>query len=280
MSTIAIITDSTAYIPEKYLREYPIYVIPLLIIWGNETFHDGVDIKPSEFYTRLEKSSVIPTTSQPTPNDYKQLYDRLLEKGHEILVVTISSKLSGTMDSAILAKAMLPGAPIEIVDSLSTAMAMGYQVLAGARAIKNDSKLTEIKSVVEKAREHSGVVFTPVTLKYLHLGGRIGGATRYLGNALNIKPILDLENGVIEALERMRTRPKALNRVVEIVAQRAGNRPIRLGALHANAIEDAQSLIDEASKKMKVIESVVTDVSPAIGVHAGPGTAGLAYMIE
>jgi len=90
MSTIAIITDSTAYIPEKYLREYPIYVIPLLLIWGNETFHDGVDIKPSEFYTRLEKSSVIPTTSQPTPNDYKELYDRLLEKGHEILVVTIS----------------------------------------------------------------------------------------------------------------------------------------------------------------------------------------------
>jgi len=280
MSKIAIVTDSTANLPDKYLQEYPIHITPLLLIWGEETFHDGVDITPKEFYTRLEKSSVIPTTSQPTPADFKRIYERILGSGYEILTLVISRKLSGTMDSAIQAKAMFPGAPIEVVDSESTAMAMGYQVLAAARAIHDGVSLVELKAFVESRRGNSGAVFTPDTLKYLHLGGRIGGATRYLGHALNIKPILDLNNGVIEPLERVRTRQKALDRIIEIVSQRVEDRPVRVASIHANSLSEAERLLEAASKRLNVIESVITDVSPVIGVHAGPGTVALTYMAE
>jgi len=280
MSKIAVITDSTAYLPDSLLKSYAINVIPLLIIWDKETLRDGVDITPEQFYLRLEKSPTIPTTSQPSPADFKNLYDRVLEEGFEILAIVISSKLSGTMESAIQAKAMLPGAPIEIFDSQSTAMGMGFQVLAACRAIQKGATLKEALTVLENARQNSGVVFLVDTLKYLHLGGRIGGASRYLGNALNIKPILNLSDGRIEPLERVRTRAKALARIVDIVAERAGGRPIHIAAMHANAPEEGLALMEEAQKRMNVVEAFNSEISPVLGVHAGPRATGLTYLVE
>jgi DegV family protein with EDD domain len=280
MSKVALITDSTAYIPKDLVEKYHIHVAPQVLIWGEETFEDGVDIQPFEFYTRLKTATVMPSTSQVTIPYFQKIFDHLLTEGYDILAILISTKLSGTIDSAVQARNDLPNPPIEIVDSKSCAMALGFQVLTVARAIQEGANLAEAKALAEKAVEATGVVFAVDTLEFLHRGGRIGGASRYLGTALNIKPILELRDGRVEAVERVRTRKKSLLRLVEMVAERVGNRkPVRLSALHANAPEDAKEVLDEALKRIEIVEQFFSEVSPVVGTHAGPGTVGLAYMV-
>jgi DegV family protein with EDD domain len=279
MAKVAIVTDSTAYIPKDVVEEYQIQVIPLHLHWGEETFLDGVDIQPEEFYTRLKHSNVNPTTSQPTPAAFKDVYEKLLKGGFEIINILISSKLSGTVDSAVQAKSFFPDAPIEIVDSQSTAMAMGFQVLAVTRAVADGASLAECKSLAEKTINHTGVVFAVDTLEFLHRGGRIGGGARFLGTALKMKPILELKEGRVESVERVRTRKKSLDRLVELVVERVGgNTPVRLAALNAAARDDAQWLMKQISQRLNPTEMVFSEVSPVIGTHAGPGTVAIAYM--
>jgi DegV family protein with EDD domain len=280
MAKIAIITDSTSYIPEDLRKNYPITVLPQVLIWGEETLRDGIDIQPSDFYARLSTAKIMPTTSQATPAAFKQAYDEWLAKGYEILAIVISSKLSGTMDSAIQAKAMLPDAPIEIFDSLTSAMGLGFQVLKVARAIEQGASMQECLALLEAARDQTGVFLTPETLEFLHRGGRIGNATRFLGTALNLKPILYVHEGRVEPLERVRTRRKAINRLVEIVKERTNGKAIRFAALHANEAEGARELLSQAKASLNIIESVISEVSPVIGTHVGPGTLAVCYMIE
>jgi DegV family protein with EDD domain len=279
MSQIAIVTDSTAYIPKDLLANHQITVAPQVLIWGNETLRDGVDIQPEEFYNRLNKTTVMPSTSQATIGAFKEIFSSLMDEGKQILALLVSAKLSGTIDSAVQAREMLPGATIEIVDTQTTAMAMGFQVLAVARAAESGASLAECKALAEKAGQHVGVVFAVDTLEFLHRGGRIGGGSRFLGTALNIKPILEVTGGRVEAIERVRTRSKSLNRLVEIIEERIGGRkPVRLATLHANAPEDARMLLDMANARLNATESIISEVSPVVGTHAGPGTVGLAFM--
>lgn len=178
------------------------------------------------------------------------------------------------------AKAALEGQPIELVNSLTTAMAMGFQVLAAAKAAARGASLAECKRVAEAARECTGVVITVETLEFLHRGGRIGGGTRFLGTALNIKPILELTGGRLEPVEKVRTRRKALARLVELVGERAGaHKPLKISILHANAREDAEYLLQQVSSTYQVVEGTITDVSPVVGTHAGPGTVGICWMV-
>jgi DegV family protein with EDD domain len=279
MAKIAIVTDSTAYIPKDLLEQYPVWVLPQILVWGEANYRDGIDIQPDEFYTKLSRSTTTPTTSQVTIGGFKNLFDELLSQDYQILNILISAKLSGTIESATQAKEMFSGKPIEIVDSYSTAMALGFQVLAVARAVVEGASLEDCKALAEQARHHTGVIFAVDTLEFLHRGGRIGGGARFLGTALNIKPILELRDGRVEPLERVRTRRKSLARVVELIEERIGDRqPIRLAALHANSPEDARWLMEEAIKRLKAEETVYSDVSPVVGTHAGPGTVGLAYI--
>ena len=281
MSKVAVITDSTAYLPDALLNAYSITVTPQILIWGEETFRDGVDIMPDDFYKRLETAKVMPTTSQVAIVDMKAAYEKLLESGYDVLGIFISAKLSGTMQSATQGREMLPKAVdrISIVDSNSTAMAMGFQVLAAARAAQDGANLAECKKLAEKAREHTGVYFVVDTLEFLRRGGRIGGAQALLGSALNIKPILELRDGRIESVEKVRTKSKAMERMIELVALHvAGRTPVRLATLHANAEAAARAALKIAALQLQPIETVFASVSPAIGTHAGPGTVGLAFM--
>ncbi len=280
MSKIALVTDSTGYIPKDLVDKYNITVAPQVLIWGKEMFEDGVDIMPNEFYTRLQKATVMPSTSQVTVAKFHEIFQRLLDQDCQILAILIAAKLSGTINSAVQAKEMQPaGAPIEIVDSNTTAMAMGYQVLVTARAIKQGATLAECVKLAEEATKHTGVLFAVDTLEFLHRGGRIGGGSRFLGTALNIKPILEVRDGAVEAVERVRTRSKSLSRIIELAVEQIGARtPVRLAALHANSAEDAHFVLEEASQKLSPIETVFSEVSPVVGTHAGPGTVGLAYM--
>ena len=281
MSKVAVITDSTAYLPDALLNAYSITVTPQILIWGEETFRDGVDIMPDDFYKRLETAKIMPTTSQVAIVDMKAAYEKLLESGYDVLGIFISAKLSGTMQSATQGREMLPKAVdrISIVDSNSTAMAMGFQVLAAARAAQDGANLAECKKLAEKAREHTGVYFVVDTLEFLRRGGRIGGAQALLGSALNIKPILELRDGRIESVEKVRTKSKAMERMIELVALHvAGRTPVRLATLHANAEAAARAALKTAALQLQPIETVFASVSPAIGTHAGPGTVGLAFM--
>ena len=281
MSKIALVTDSTAYIPQELVQQYNLTVAPQVLIWGEETYEDGVDIQPDEFYTRLKTAKVMPTTSQVSIATMKSIFESLVEKDFDVLGIFVSSKLSGTLQSAIQAKEMLEkaGEKVTFVDSNSTAMAMGFQVLTVARAIADGASLDDAVALAEKARSHTGVYFAVDTLEFLHRGGRIGGAQRFLGTALNMKPVLAVQDGRVEAVERIRTKSKALERVLELVIEQTeGKSPIRLATLHASAEEEARTLLNKASKALDPIESILTSVSPVVGTHAGPGTVGLAYM--
>jgi DegV family protein with EDD domain len=280
MSKIALVTDSTCYIPKDLLDQYKITVAPQILIWGDETFEDGVNIMPVEFYSRLKKATVMPSSSQVTVTKFHEIFQKFLEQDYQILAILIAAKLSGTINSAVQAKAMLPDdAPIEIVDSNTTAMAMGFHVLTVARAIEQGANMEECVKLSQEAAKHTGVFFAVDTLEFLHRGGRIGGGRRFLGTALNIKPILEVRDGAVEAVEQVRTRSKSLTRIVELVEKHAqGRTPLRLATLHANAAEDARLVLDEATKKLNPVESIFSEVSPVIGAHAGPGTVGLAFM--
>ncbi len=281
MKKIAVITDSTAYIPAELVKAHHITVAPQVLIWGEETLRDGVDIMPDDFYKRLGTAKVMPTTSQVAIVDMKAAFEKLLESDYDVLGIFISSKFSGTIQSATQAREMLPKAAdkITIVDSLSTAMAMGFQVLAAARAAQDGANLADCQKLADKAREHTGVYFVVDTLEFLRRGGRIGGAQALLGSALNIKPILTIADGRIESVEKVRTKGKAMDRMIELVAQRvAGQTPVRLATLHANAETEARAVLNTAALQLQPIETVFTSVSPVIGTHTGPGAVGLAFM--
>lgn len=281
MSQVALVTDSTAYIPQDLVEKYQITVTPQVLIWGDETFEDGVDIQPVEFYRRLQNAKIMPTTSQVSIVNMQKAFRNLIEKGYDVVGIFISAKLSGTIQSAEQARETLGSAAskVAIVDSETTAMAMGFQVLMTARAAAEGASLADCVALAEKARTHTGVYFAVDTLEFLHRGGRIGGGQRFLGSALNLKPILMLQHGRIEAVDRVRTRGKALDRVIELVAEQVkGKSPIRLATLHANAEQEARAVLQKASEQLQATESIFSEVSPVIGTHAGPGTIGLAYM--
>jgi DegV family protein with EDD domain len=280
MSKIALVTDSTCYLPKELVEQYKINVAPQILIWGNENFEDGVSILPSEFYTRLQKATVMPSSSQVTVSKFHEIFKQLLDQDCQVLAILISAKLSGTINSAVQAKSMLSdGAPIEICDSNTTAMAMGYHVLAVARAIEQGATMQECVKLAHEATHHTGIFFAVDTLEFLHRGGRIGTGSRFLGTALNIKPILEVRDGLVEAVERVRTRRKSLSRIIELVEEHAGGQtPLHLATLHANAAEDARIVLEEAKQKLGPVESIFSEVSPVIGAHAGPGTVGLAFM--
>jgi DegV family protein with EDD domain len=284
MSKVMVVTDSTSNIPPELLDGQPIQVLPLQLIWGSEILRDGVDISPVEFYTRLKTAKVIPTTSQTTPEEFHQLYAKLIKEGYDILSIHISAKLSGTLDSAIQAKRKFPKAKIELVDSYSTSMAMGFQVLAAARVAQAGGSLLDCKTMAEKAREQTGVYFVLNTLEFLQRGGRIGGAAAFLGTILDLKPLLELRDGQIEAVERVRTLSKTLDRLIDLVGIKLEKEPglVRLCAIHGNSFDEANLLLKKAINRFSsstISESVITDISPVLGTHTGPGALGLAYMI-
>jgi len=284
MSKLAIVTDSTVCFPDNIIQGLPIFTIPLHVIWGDEMYKDSIDIHQSEFYRRLPLSKVLPSTSQPSPQEFMELYKSLGQQYDEILSIHISSKLSGTVDSAIQAKHSLPLQKIEVVDSLSTSMGLGFLVLLAARQAQKELGITECKQKVESAIEELQVFFVLRTLEFLKRGGRIGGASALLGTALNLKPVLMLKDGKIEPFAKVRTMKKALIRLAEIFADKSqGYKSIHLAIIQASAEEDAQFLVDEIRKSVKsekIVELFTTGISPVIGTHAGPGAVGICFLPE
>jgi len=279
MSKVTIITDSSASIPQELIADLPVEWVPLTLTWDGETYRDGIDIQPEEFYARMRTSSSLPVTSQVNAGAYIDVYKKLLDQGSSILVLPISSGISGTLFSAIQAKERFPGAPIEILDTRLVSMALAFQVLTVARAAKQGASLDECKRLAEEAYSHIGVYFVVDTLKYLHKGGRIGGAKRLMGTALKIKPILMIKDGKIDAAKSVISMRKAVSSMVDLIDEGiAGRTPVRISVFHAGVQDQAVELLDRVNKRFNPVESILSTVSPAIGSHVGPGTISIAYM--
>ena len=281
MPKIAVVTDSTAYIPADLRQKYGILMAPQQVIWGTETFQDGVTMTPTQFYQRMRVDKTNPKTSQVSPGIFKEYFERALQNAEAVLCLTISSNLSQTFNSANVAKNDLPGATLEVVDSQTIAMALGFLSIAAAKAAAEGQSMEAIKQMVVNSIANTGVVFVVDTLDYLHRGGRIGGASRFMGNLLNVKPVLHVKDGKVDALERVRTKKKAIDFMIEqISAKVAGKRNLRLATLHADAEAEAKELLETAAKRLGAVEKVIAEVSPTVGAHTGPGTVGLAWMTD
>ncbi len=275
---IAVVTDSSAYIPQEALGDLDIPVIPLWLHWGEEKFRDGVDIDPPTFYRRLQKSKIFPTTSQPSAGEFVNFFQQAGDGVDGVVGIFISSKLSGTVPNAQAAQAQLPDLNIRVVDSLATSMSLGFIVLAAARAAAAGQSLDEVIAAAEQVRDQVHILFTVDTLEYLHRGGRIGGAKRLLGTALNIKPLLHLEEGRVEPLTQVRTKRKAVVRMLEIAEERLDGKPMAEAAvLDVKAPGEGDAIADQAKARFGLSTVYRTEVSPAIGAHVGPGTVGIAF---
>ena len=276
--SVAVVTDSTAYMPPNLLEQNGIYVVPNLVNWGTQTYRDGVDIQSKEFFERLKKDPVLPTTAVASIGEFRDVYARAAQEAEGVVGVHLSAKLSGTYSTAVQAANMLAGTRVEVIDSNATAMAMGFVVLAAARAAPAGKPFDEVVKIARETIPYVGVVFTVETLEFLRRGGRIGGAQAFMGSLLDMKPILDLRDGRVEPIERVRTKRKAVNRVMDIIVERAsGKSPVRLATLHANAPEEAAALLEKCKQRLGAVEAIMCEVSPTVATHAGPGTVGLAY---
>ena len=279
MNKVAILTDSTAYLPKEIIDRYQIQVIPLSVIWDGESYLDGIDITPSQFYSRLEKSPSLPSTSQPPAGEFKNLFSSLMDSGKDVLALLISAGISGTVNSALQAQAELDQSRIKVIDSKTAAMATGLHVIAAARKSAEGGTLGEVAEVAQKAQLHTDVVFVVDTLEFLHKGGRIGGAKRFLGTMLNIKPILEMSEGKIAAVEQVRTQKRALERMAELIEEKAaGEKPLRMAVFHSNVPDLAHQLMEDTKRRFEPEEIYLSELSPVIGTHVGPGTVAIACM--
>jgi DegV family protein with EDD domain len=277
---IAVVTDSTCDIPPDLVQKHGIVVVPLYVVWGQEELLDGQDIDNPTFYARLVTDPIHPKTSQPTPADFVRAIEGT--DAREVVVITVSKELSGTYSSAQQA-AETVGVPVHVVDSYSLSMGLGWQVLAAARERERGSGVERMIAAAEQVRKKLNLLLTVDTLEYLHRGGRIGGAAKLLGSVIQLKPLLGINHatGTLEAVEKIRTRAKALQRVVEETFRRLDpTRPLRVAIVHADALEDARRLLAEIREKHKPLETFINEITPVLGVHGGPGLVGICAYNE
>ncbi len=272
---IRIVTDSCADLPPQVARDNGIIVVPLYVTVGADTYRDGEDISADRFYSILEETTVLPTTSQPSVGDFAGVYRGLLDEGHHVVSIHVSAKLSGTLNSAIQARASLGDPPqIAIVDSR---LAGGAQALQALNAAEWAREMTDLKEVAEKTvrsigRHHSFVVVD--TLKYLQRGGRIGKAQAFLGGALQFKPIIGIRDGEPHPIERLRTRRKATARVIGLARELA---PFtRLHVSYSTGPELARAVIGGLADLVKPDDILESRFGPVLGTHLGPNTIGVA----
>lgn len=277
---VVVVTDSTAYIPDAALSGLDIPVIPLWLIWDDERYRDGVDIDPQTFYHRLRERDTVPSTSQPSVGEFVDFYRRVAEEKEtdSIVGAYISSKISGTVASAEAAAAQVPDLDVTVIDSFSTSMGLGFVALAAAREAAAGGSVADVVAAAEAVQKQLTVLFVVDTLEYLHKGGRIGGAKRFLGTMLNIKPLLHLNDGQVEATGQVRTKRRAIVEMLKVAEQRLhGGQIAEVAVIDVDSREESDMVVKIVRKRFNVPTVYQTAVSPVIGTHAGPGTVGLGF---
>jgi DegV family protein with EDD domain len=279
MCAIRIVTDSTADIPKEASRRLGIEVVPLKVIFGNETYLDGVTIDSGQFYDKLTSSAALPTTSQPSPVEFVDVYQRIFQEDPDaqILSFHVSSALSGTYQSALLAKSMLDGNPdITVIDTKTVCQALGITVTAAAEWAKEGFSANEIVIKSDGLRRDIKLYFMVDTLEYLHKGGRIGKASALFGSILNIKPILSVsDEGLVYPVDKVRGSKKAMQRIVELLKDEFGSDPVAVTLDWASTKEPAEELGKLIESQFDVHRMHYSTIGAVIGTHVGPGAVAV-----
>jgi DegV family protein with EDD domain len=273
-SKVRIVTDSTADIPPELAAELGITVVPLMVHFGSRSYRDGVDITPSEFYQKLRASADLPKTSQPSVGAFEEVYDRLCAETDAILSIHISSSLSGTYGSALLARDSVRNrCTVEVLDSRLASLGLGIVAITCARMAREGVGLRELTVHAKRMIPNVHITFMVETLEYLQRGGRIGRAQAFLGSLVNIKPLLKIEEGEVRPVEKVRTRSKALDRLVEFVE--LFPRIEELGLIYSTTPDDAEVLLRRIESLVPRDRVIVSQVGPVVGTYTGPGVLGL-----
>jgi DegV family protein with EDD domain len=282
---VAVLTDSTASIPEPMMKDLDIRTVAYYIHRGQEVLRDLISIQREEFIHWLITARVLPTTASPGPGDYLEAYEALVEEGHdEIISIHMTSKGSGAYQAAMVAQSMLkekvPAVHLEVIDTQNVSLCQGWMAIEAGRAALTGLRLKEIVDRVRRMIPITRMIQTADTLKYLYMGGRIGKATNLVGSLLNIKPLIGMESGEIVALGVARGRGRAYQAMTEKVEQSIGRGKARIAYVHAGAKLEVERLKLMVESKVDVVESFIAELSPALAVHSGPGTAGLCFLPE
>jgi DegV family protein with EDD domain len=277
MPKLHIVTDSTAHIPDTLCQEYDIKVVPLPYVWEGNTYFD-FDIGPREFYAKLRNSNTIPSTSGPPPKLFKEQFEALTNDGNPILVITVAKFFSSTFKAANLAKEMVSDLDVTVFSSDSNSMGFGFQVLAAARAAREDKSLDEVLNILEHVKRTSGVIFAAPHIKYLLRGGRINHIQYYFASVLNLIPIMEIRNGPIKPIERVRQNKNIIPHLLDLVSERLEDeKPLRMAVVHVDAEAQAWDLAKGVRERFSPDELITTELTPVLGIHAGPDAVGLAY---
>ena len=283
MSTVGILTDSCASIPERLIEELNIKIVPYYLHKGKETLRDLVDVQREEFFHWLATAKELPKTANPGPGDYLEGFKELAQQTQEVVSIHMTSIGSGAYQSAMMAKEMarevLPDLHIEVIDTRNVALSHGWMVIEAARAALAGHDLDEIVALIKGMIPVTRMIQTADTLRYLYMGGRIGKAQHLVGSLLNIKPLIGMEDGVIVPLGQARSRLGAYRRIVEMMEKDIGHLGrVKVAFVHAAALEEAKKLRAMVEERLTCVEVLVAELSPVLGVHTGPGTAGVCYF--
>lgn len=278
--SIRIVADSTCYLPNKYIKEYDISIVSLNVLLNGKSYRE-TDVSNEWFYEEMSKSSAIPTSSQPSIEDFYNTIETLVKEGHDVVGIFLSSDMSGTFSTANLVKEMIlenyPNANIIPLDSRSNCMQAGFAVLEAAKAAKENKSLKEVVDIANNVINNSKFIFVPDTLDYLKKGGRIGGAAALFGSLLQIRPILTVEDGKTTVLTKVRTKRKAIDKIVDTVLEQNNQSPIKgLMVHHINCEKEGLELANRLKEKLG-LEIEIQSIGPIIGLHVGPGSIGVAY---
>lgn len=276
MNRVAIVTDSTADLPSALLKRYAITVVPLKVLFGEEVLRDGVDITPEQFYARLQRGERS-ATSQPSPGEFQETYTRLLTSYNSIISIHISGDLSGTVQSAQLARNTLADSDITVIDTRLTSVAQGYIAIRAAKMAQEGHSRDKILAAVRDLLPEVSAYFMVDSLEYLQRGGRIGKAQGFVGTVLNIKPICTLRHGMVYPYEKVRGQTRALDLLLTILQDAAQNRPIGYSLVHGDLPEAVAYLREKASTLLGYEPDIITRAGAVIGTHTGPGLAGVIF---
>jgi DegV family protein with EDD domain len=277
---IAIVTDSVACVPPELVELYHIHVVPFHVLWDGKDYRDGVDMTAAEFYGLFGQNKAFPTTSQPSLADFVRTYARLSEEADGIVSIHVPAELTGAIGVARMAAEEAASVPVRVVDSRMATMAQGFVVLEAARTAAAGGTLDEVVATAEAMISKVDFFATLHDLKHLHRGGRIGEAATLLGSKLRINPILSLAHGRVRVLGVVRTRRNAVEKMIEMMHEKVGERPLHASVFHGDALAEAERIAAEIRSSFNCVEFYVTEFTPVMGAHTGPGVIGLAFYTD
>jgi DegV family protein with EDD domain len=279
MRKTAVVTDTIATLPRQMAEQHEIGIVPLQVTFGLDAYRDGVDLSSAEFYRRLAAAKELPTTSAPTMADLIAAYEEAARRAESVVAIHPSGSLSATVAAARQAAEQVD-APVHVLDSRTGAASQGLIALEAARAALAGAEAEEVLAIARKVMGRARLLVSMDTLEYLRKGGRIGAAQAWLATALRFKPIITLTDGEVQPVERPRSRQRAITRMLELMAEAVQDRPVHAAVTHGEALAEAEELRDRMAAQFDCRDLFITEFTPVMGAHTGPGVIGLAYWAE